>query len=272
MEFLRAEKVHIITAAALIVGAIIVGWIIHHLIKKYLSSSAKLASDPSSKTKIKMTGRLINIFIYVIAMSLALYQFERVRAIGTWFLASAGIVGIVVGLGAQSTLSNIIAGVNLAFAQPFRLGDTVMVEEEYGYVEEIHLSNTFIRTWDNRRLIIPNHVLGEKPIINYSIVESHIAAKVELWLDYTTDISRARSIVVDTVKRNPNWNGKDEPTFAVTDMSENAIKARLVAEANSPREAWLLGSESREQIITRFQEEGIPLPRRRIEPLEKEQS
>ncbi len=261
MGFLDTEKVHLIAASCIVVGALILGWLLKHAVDVYIRrQSAKGTMDPGVRTKMQMSGKLLLLFIYFLGLALAVFQFPRARAVGTGLLASAGVIGVFMGLASQSALANIMAGVTLAFSQPFRLGDTIFVEGEQGTVEEIHLSYTFIRTPDNRRLIIPNRNLASKTIVNYSIVESRITARVDLWLDFSADIARARALAVQAVEESPFWDGGGEPTVAVIEMTENSVRLQVLADAGSQAQAAKLGMDARERIITRFREEHVPFP------------
>ncbi len=261
MGFLETEKVHIIAAGCILVGALVLGWLLKHAIDRYIGrQSAKGTMDPGVKTRMQMSGKLLLVFIYLLGVALAVFQFPRAKAVGTGLLASAGVIGVFMGLASQSALANIMSGITLAFSQPFRLGDTIFVEGEKGTVEEIHLSYTFIRTPDNRRLIIPNRNLASKTIVNYSIVESRITARVDVWIDFSADIDRARTIAMQAVKESPYWDTDGEPSVAVVEMTESAVKLRVLADASSQAQASNLGMDARERIITRFREQRVPFP------------
>lgn len=261
MGFLETEKVHIIAAGCILVGALVLGWLLKHAIDRYIGrQSAKGTMDPGVKTRMQMSGKLLLVFIYLLGVALAVFQFPRAKAVGTGLLASAGVIGVFMGLASQSALANIMSGITLAFSQPFRLGDTIFVEGEKGTVEEIHLSYTFIRTPDNRRLIIPNRNLASKTIVNYSIVESRITARVDVWIDFSADIDRARTIAMQAVKESSYWDTDGEPSVAVVEMTESAVKLRVLADASSQAQASNLGMDARERIITRFREQRVPFP------------
>ncbi len=261
MGFLETEKVHLIAAGCIVVGALILGWLLKHAIDRYVKrQSAKGTMDPGTRTRMQMSGKLLLVFIYFLGLALAIFQFPRVKTIGTGLLASAGVIGIFMGLASQSALANIMAGITLAFSQPFRLGDTIFVEGEQGTVEEMHLSYTFIRTPDNRRLIIPNRILASKPIVNYSIVESRITSRVDVWIDFNADIDRARTIAIQAVKESPYCDVDGEPSVAVIETTESGVRLRILADAGSQAQASELGMDARERIITRFREQHVPFP------------
>ncbi|MHB8779993.1 MAG: mechanosensitive ion channel family protein [Candidatus Geothermincolia bacterium] len=260
-DFAKDDLEHLIIAGIVILVAAVSGWLLKHIVDRYVRRQVrKDVMDPGMQTKAKMTGKLILAFIYTLGFALALFQFPRVRAIGTGLLASAGVLGLVLGLAAQNSLANIMAGITLAFSQPFRLGDRIFVEGEHGAVEEIHLTYTFIRTDDNRRLILPNRILASQAIINYSIVESRITARVDLWVDYRADFDAVRTTAVGAVHASPFWDGESEPQVSVVETTEKAVKVRLLAEAQTPAAANKLGLDVRERVITLLREANIPFP------------
>ncbi len=260
-SFLETEKVHIIAAACIVVGALVLGWLLKHAVDRYIRrQSARGTMDPGVRTKMQMSGKLVLVFVYFLGLALAIFQFPRARAVGTGLLASAGVIGVVMGLASQGALANVVAGITLAFSQPFRLGDTIFVEEEQGTVEEIHLSYTFIRTPDNRRLIIPNRILASKAIVNYSIVESRITARVDIWVSYLADIEQARAVAIQGVMESPYMDKEEQPTVTVAEMTESAVRLRVLADAHSQRQAANLGNDARERILTKFREQGILFP------------
>ncbi len=261
MSFLETEKVHLIVAACIVVGALVLGWVLKRIIDRYIRrQSVKGTMEPGVRTKMQMSGKLLLVFIYFLGLALAIFQFPRIKAVGTGLLASAGVIGVFMGLASQSALANIMAGVTLAFSQPFRLGDTIFVESEQGTVEEIHLSYTFIRTPDNRRLIIPNRILASKPLVNYSIVESRITARVDIWLGFSADIDRARSLAMEAVEESPYWDKDGEPSVAVVEMTDTAIRLRILADAASQSQAANLGMDARERVIAKLQQHNVPFP------------
>lgn len=137
----------------------------------------------SAETRIGITQRIINAGIYFFAFIFFLLQFEAMRNIGSGLLASAGLAGIVIGMAAQNTISNIISGISVSFSQPVRLNDAVIFENDFGWIEEISLMHTIIRTWDNRRIVVPNNVLVSKVIQNWTIKDPSLLGIVMMYVD-----------------------------------------------------------------------------------------
>ena len=217
------------------------------------------------RTPFLMMQRLFAPIVYFVGVIIALLQFQSFRRLGTAFFASAGVAGIVVGMAARSTLANAVAGVMLAFSQPIRVGDTVVIGEEYGTIEEIGLMYTTFKTWDNRRVMIPNEIMSNKEVVNYSIRDRKIWAKVPIHLDYSADVAKAREVLVDIVKQSENWNGQDEPVVWFMELGQQTIVLWAAAWADDPKKAWGLKCDILDNALRRFREEDIALPRRRYQ-------
>jgi len=216
-------------------------------------------------TRMEVFRRVAGVFVWFIGIIVLVAQFPAVRSIGLGLFASAGAVGLVLGLAAQNTLSNMIAGVVLSFSQPLRLGDAVIMEDDFGYVEEITLMQTFIRTWDNRRIIVPNDVLSNRIVQNWSIKDPKLLAATIIYLDYGADVEKIRNWIKDIVRESEYWNGEGEPGVQVMDFTEKTIKVRALAWAEDPPSAWNLRCEIRENLIDHFREEGLEFPKFRVE-------
>ena len=146
-----------------------------------------------AKTQGLIIRRLTVATVVVVALGAALYSFETVRAVGTSLLASAGIIGIVAAVAAQSTLANLIAGLQVAFSDAIRLDDVVIVEEEWGWVEEITLSYVVVRLWDDRRMVLPSTYFTKTPFQNWTRHSSELLGAVELDVDWRVDVEGMRA-------------------------------------------------------------------------------
>ena len=217
------------------------------------------------RTPFLMIRRVVVPLIYFAGTIIILMQFEAFRRLGTTFLASAGVAGIVVGMAARSTLANAVAGIMLCFSQPVRVGDTVTIGGEYGTIEEIGLMYTTFKTWDNRRVMIPNEIMADKEVVNYTIRDNKIWAKVPIHLDYSADVRKAREVLIDIVKKSQHWNGQEEPVVWFMELGEQTITLWVAAWADNPAEAWGLKCDILDNALVRFKEEGVALPRRRYQ-------
>lgn len=216
-------------------------------------------------TQVRVIENIMVALIIFITVAAALMSFERVRQIGTGLLASAGMLGIVLGFAAQKTLGNFIAGIQIAFAQPIRLDDVVIVENEWGWIEEITLTYVVVRIWDLRRLVLPISYFVENPFQNWTRKSSDILGSVFIYADYTVPVEKIRQELTNILEKSPHWDKKVN-VLQVTNASERTIELRaLMSALNSPA-AWNLRCEVREKLLT-FLQKNFPegLPKTRIE-------
>ncbi len=154
-------------------------------------------------TRIGVLRRLGRLGIYLVAISAALSHFPLLHSLSTGLWASAGVAGLVVGMAAKGTLGNAIAGVTLAFSQPFRIGDGVTLRNDYGVIEEINLIYTLIRTGDNRLLVIPNDVLSSEVLYNHSLRDPRILTTIKFYVAYGVDLAQAMHAVAEAANASP---------------------------------------------------------------------
>ena len=180
-------------------------------------------------------------------------------------LASAGIAGIILGFAAQKTLGNFIAGIQLAFAQPIRIDDVVIIENEWGWIEEISLTYVVVRIWDLRRLIVPVSYFIEKPFQNWTRISSDLLGTVFIYADYTIPVNEVREEMTRILNGSPRWDKKVN-VLQVTNADNRTIELRaLMSAADSPT-AWDLRCEVREKLLE-FLQKRYPesLPRVRLD-------
>ncbi len=216
-------------------------------------------------TQTRILQRIAKTIIVIVAISAALMSFESVRQYGVSLLASAGAAGIVVGFALQPLLKNIFAGIQLAITQPIRIDDALLVEGEWGNVEEITSTFVVIRIWDWRRLIVPLNYFLEHPFQNWTKEGAQLIGSVMLYVDYGVDMDRLRAKAQAIVRSSPLW---DQRVFAVqvTDAKQNAIEVRILMSAQDSGKAFDLRCEVREKLIGFVQRENPEaLPRIRGE-------
>lgn len=217
------------------------------------------------QTQIRLLGRVL-IFIVVIAtVAGVLVSIPSIRNVGVSLFASAGIAGLAVGLAARPALSNVIAGVQIALTQPIRLEDAVVVEGEWGWVEEINLTFVVIRIWDLRRLVLPISYFIEKPFQNWTRTTADILGSVMLHVDYSVPLEEVRAEFGRALRASRYWDQKVEVVH-VTECTERTMQVRLLMSAGNSPDAWELRCEVRERLITYLQR-NYPecLPRVRID-------
>jgi len=216
-------------------------------------------------TQVNIIVRIVLIAIVIFAFSSILMTFERVRQVGIGLLASAGVVGIVVGFAAQQSLATLIAGLQIAVTQPIRLDDVVIVEGEWGRIEEITLTYVVVRIWDNRRLVVPVTHFLQKPFQNWTRTSADILGTVFLYADYAVDVEAVRAELHRLLQASNNWDGRTWG-LQVTNSSDKTIEMRALMSAPDASVAWDLRCEIREKLL-KFLQGNFPdaLPRIRAE-------
>lgn len=218
-------------------------------------------------TQIRILRRALDTLVIVVAASAALMTFEPVRQYGVSLFASAGVAGLVVGLAARPMLSNLIAGVQLAMTQPIRIDDVVVVEGEFGWVEEITATYVVIRLWDWRRLVVPLTYFIEKPFQNWTREGAAVIGAVYLHLDYEAPVEAIRAKAEEIASASKLWNGQ-VVNVQVSEARTETIEVRVLITANSAPATWDLRCEMREKLIAFLRtEHPSALPRRRQEIL-----
>jgi small-conductance mechanosensitive channel len=216
-------------------------------------------------TQIKVIENIVIVIIVLIAVSEMLIIFGKVRQIGVSILASAGIAGLAVGFAAQKTLANLLAGIQIAIAQPIRIGDAVVIENEMGTIEEITLTYVTIRIWDLRQLVVPISYFLEKPIQNWTRTTTNLLGSVFIQTDYTVPVGEIRKELERILNANPLWD-KKAGSLQVSDSTAHAVELRALVSAENATKLWDLRCAVREQLIE-FLQKRFPwsLPRERIE-------
>ncbi|QMU30304.1 mechanosensitive ion channel family protein [Adhaeribacter radiodurans] len=220
-------------------------------------------------TQLQFIKRLVVLGIGFVALSLVLMSFAAVRKIGTGLLTSAGIVGIIVGFAAQRSLANLLAGFQIAFTQPIRIDDVVLLEGEYGNVEEITLTYVVVRIWDQRRLVLPINYFIEKPFQNWTRTNAELLGTVFIYTDYTIPVDLVRAELERLAQASPLWD-KRVCKLHVTESKEKTLELRALVSARDSSSAFELRCEIREKLVS-FIQKNYPdsLPKTRTNsPLE----
>jgi small-conductance mechanosensitive channel len=217
------------------------------------------------RTQAMVLRRIFTVVVIVVTAGVMLMTFPEIRELGTSVLASAGIAGIVVGMAMKSTLSNLIAGLQIAFTAPIRIEDVVIVNGEWGWIEEILTTYVVVRTWDLRRLVVPLTYFIENVFQNWTRRTADLLAYVYVYCDYTAPVEELRQELRRIVESSPLWDGK-VCALQVSDTSEHTMQIRALTSAADSSKAWDLRCLVREELI-RFLRERYPgcLPRARAE-------
>ena len=216
-------------------------------------------------TQVRVLRRAAKAVIGLLTVGFALWVFEPVRHVGTSLFASAGVAGIILGLAARPVFSNLIAGVQIALTQPIRIDDVVIVEDEWGWIEEIASTYVVVRIWDLRRMVLPLSYFIENPFQNWTRESANIIGSVMFYVDYTAPVAQIRDKFEEAVKASSRWDGKTV-VLQVIDTDKDTVQLRgLCSSRNSPLN-WDLRCEVREKVLSWLQE-SYPeaLPKHRID-------
>jgi small-conductance mechanosensitive channel len=217
------------------------------------------------QTQVRLLRRVVAAFIVFIALAMILMTFPEIRQLGASLLASAGLAGLVVGMAARPTLANLVAGVQLALTQPIRIDDVVIVEGEWGRIEQIRATFVVVRIWDLRRLIVPLSYFIEHPLENWTRESADLLGTVFLHADYRVSVPAVREKLHEVLEASGMWDGKVWG-LQVTEATPRDLELRAVMSAPDSGTAWNLRCHVRERLIRFLQEEHPEvLPRARAE-------
>ena len=236
----------------------------HFLLRKYDIGEKDNLQARKIYTQFRVLENIIIFLIVLVAVSLILMSFESIRKIGVSLIASAGVAGIMIGFAAQKVIGTILAGIQIALTQPIRIDDVVIVENEWGRIEEINLTYVVVAIWDKRRLVLPTTWFIENPFQNWTRTDADILGTVFLYADYTLPVDAVREELDRILEGNPLWDGKVK-VVQVTDATERTVEIRaLVSAADSPA-AWDLRVHVREKLLE-FLQKNHPecLPKARV--------
>ena len=212
------------------------------------------------ETTHAMTRRLIVAAIYTIGILMTILLIPSLNRIAIAMLAGAGVATLAIGFAAKDSLSNIISGIFLAVFKAIRIGDYVDFKGEYGHIEDITLRHTIICTSDERRIIVPNLLMGADSIVNWSINDPETVWPVNFGIGYCSDIDKARSIIIEETKRHPNVLKDKEINVRLTELGDFAVNLRLTFYVPNRGVSFETGCDIREAVKKRFDAEGIEIP------------
>ncbi len=203
-------------------------------------------------TQFQMLRRIVFVLVAIVTLSIMLMTFPAIKHIGVSLLASAGLATLVVGMAMKETLSNIIAGVQIAFAQPFRLEDAVVVEVQWGWIEEIGTMYIVVRIWDLRRLIVPLSYFLDHPFQNWTRTSAQLLANTLLYADYTVPMEELRKELRRICEATPLWKG-EVCVLQASDATEHTVQLRALMDARNSSDAWDLRCLVREKLVEYLQ-------------------
>lgn len=236
---------------------LLVGWLIFASMRAFrtiLERRSDITVEDNLKarrqhTRIRILYRVAQFIIGFLITSLMLIMIPGVRTVGVTLMASAGLAGLAVGAAAQPALKNLIAGIQMAFSEPIRLDDVVIIEGEWGRIEDIKLTYVVVRIWDDRRMVVPVSYFLEKPFQNWTTKTSDLLGTVFLYVDPAADVERIRARFIEAVKANSRWDGR-VAILQVTDHKADALELRGLLSARNAGIAFDLRCEVREAMMT----------------------
>lgn len=237
----------------------------NQFLSKYDLSDADNLKSRKLYTQFNILERIIVFIIVIISTAITLMLFDGVRNIGISLFASAGVAGLIIGLSAQKALGTVLAGLQIAITQPIRIDDVVIVENEWGKIEEINLTYVVIKIWDSRRLVVPSTYFLDKPFQNWTRTSADILGTVFIYTDYTMPFEPLRKELTRLLESNSLWDKKVN-VLQITDAKQTTIEIRALMSADNSSNAWDLRVYVREKLIEFIQREYPQcLPRTRIE-------
>jgi len=266
---LRAALTHLFVVACIA----LVGWIsiravdltANRYLLRFVSDIGENFLARKHVTQVRVFKRVIDTLVIVVVVSTALMTFDSVRQYGVSLFASAGAAGLVVGLAARPLLSNLIAGVQIAVTQPIRIEDAIIIENEWGWVEDIASTYVVVRLWDWRRMVVPLSYFIERPFQNWTRDAASLIGSIILHVDYAADVPRIRKRLEEAVRESKLWDGA-VVNLQVVDTNSRTMELRALVSARNAPQAWDLRCEIREKLVTFLQKDmREALPRERVD-------
>lgn len=254
-QALLTRGLHILTIAAVAWVAVRLAAALEDLLlTRARAQHADSLTGRGLVTQVRIITKVVTFLVVVVALGAVLMTYDEVRQLGTGLLASAGIAGLIIGLAAQRTIANLIAGIQIALTQPIRIDDVVVVEGEWGWIEDVTLTYVVVRIWDERRLILPIAYFLEKPFQNWTRRSSELLGTVFLYADYGVDVPALRRELERIARASSLWDGR-VARVQVTDSKPQVLEVRALVSAADSGKLWDLRCEVREQLVAYLQRE-----------------
>ncbi|NTW81830.1 MAG: mechanosensitive ion channel [Chlorobiaceae bacterium] len=235
------------------------------LLQHYPEKIRESETGRKNATYISLARKILNVLLVLVGVSGILMSFDTVRQVGLSILASAGIAGVILGFAAQKSLSTLISGIQIAVTQPISINDVVVVEKQWGRIEEITLTYVVVRLWNEHRLIVPISWFLERPFENWTRTSPELLDTVFIYTDYAVPLDMLRKELERIVSVNPLWDRR-VVKMHVTDFSDKSLEIRALVSAANASDMWELRCQVREQLLE-FIRQNIPevLPKVRME-------
>ncbi|HKH60756.1 MAG TPA: mechanosensitive ion channel domain-containing protein [Flavitalea sp.] len=235
-----------------------------YVLARYDINKADNLRERKIRTQLQFIRRIIVGLIVILTVAAVLLTFSSLRKVGAGLLTGVGLSGIIIGFAAQRSISNLLAGFQIAFTQPIRINDAVIAEGEFGTVEEITLTYVVLKLWDERRLVLPINYFIEKPFQNWTRTSSELLGTVILFTDYNLPVEPIRSELTRLLQKSKYWDGRVNVVH-VTDATENTVQIRALMSARNARDIFELRCYVRENLIKFINDNlGESLPKNRM--------
>jgi small-conductance mechanosensitive channel len=219
-----------------------------YLLARYGNNGSDDYKARALETQLTVAVRVVVVIVVVVALAAMLMTFATIRSLGMSILASAGIVGVTVGFAAQRSIATLFAGLQVAITQPIRINDVVLVEGEYGNIEEITLTYVVVKIWDQRRLLVPVTYFLEKPFQNWTRRSSELLGIVFFQADFSLPVERVRQQLHEILLASKKWDGRVW-SLQVTSATERSMELRALMSASDAPSVWDLRCEVREKLL-----------------------
>jgi small-conductance mechanosensitive channel len=252
-----------------LLGTFVIAFVFKRIYNRFvLRSSLVLNNDP---TNYKFLKHFILGLVYILGISIAIYQVSYFKTIAQSILATAGILAIVIGFASQQALANIVSGIFIILFKPFRVNDRVVLKDTMvGTIEDITLRHTVIRSFENKRFVIPNSVISNEVLTNFDLNDERICRLIEFGISYDSDIDKAKNIIFEECKPHPLridprkeediLAGKEEIPVKVMSLGDFSVNIRAWVWASTWEDSFNMEKELIESIKKRFDREGIEIP------------
>jgi small-conductance mechanosensitive channel len=259
--FMGAEAADVVRRVVIFLGIVGLGWLIVSLTLVGEDVARDRFPDDVTdlearqlRTQLAVLRRFGSIIIWLIALAIAMLTIPGVQPLAASLLAGAGVVGIVLGVAAGPLIGNLIAGVQIAFTQPIKIGDVVVIEGEWGTIGEITAAYVVVYIWDKRRLIVPLSDIVNKPVENWTRQTTDLLATVRLFLDYRAPVEAIRTEYKRILDESGLWDG-EAWSVLVTESDERSVVVRVLFSSPDSSNAWDLRCLVREKLIAFLQRE-----------------
>lgn len=213
----------------------------------------------SRRTQLDLARRAVAVVVIVGGLVVALFTVTPFRSFGPTVVTYAGLIGVIAGVALRASLENLAAGLIVAFSEPVRIDDVVVVDGEWGRIEHLGLVNVVVRIWDDRRLVLPTARFVNEPFENWTREAAAVTGTVTAWVDHRADIDALRSAFETTVEASPHWDGRFK-VLQVVDIGERAVQVRGLVTAANAQDAWEVRCEVREALLTHLRSRNHTLP------------